>query len=199
MKLFCKSANLLPVLAIATCCVLATPAASFAKEKSAKSAAATGGATAKDKQYIKNVAESNVVEMAMAKLALSKSNNADVKQFAQMMMDDHSGAESKLAPIAQKDGVSLPPPMLAKHKATAARLEKLSGDAFDKVYVAANVKGHQETATKMETGMGGITDPDLKTYAEQTLPVVKGHLQKIQDIQSKLGGSAAASKAGKKS
>ena len=89
--------------------------------------------------------------------------------------------------------------MLAKHKATAARLEKLSGDAFDKVYVAANIKGHQETATKMETGMGGITDPDLKTYAEQTLPIVKGHLQKIQDIQSKMGGNTATPKAGKKS
>jgi predicted outer membrane protein len=168
-----------------------------ASKKAASGDAGSAGATGKDKMFIKTAAESDQTEIAMAKIALNKSSNADVKQFAQMMVDEHGRSTSSLTPIAQKAGVTLPPPMLAKHKMMAAKLETLSGDAFDKAYVTANVKAHQETATKMQANMGSITDPDLKAFAQQTLPVVQNHLKMAQDMQTKMGGSTSKAKAKK--
>jgi predicted outer membrane protein len=103
----------------------------------ATAAGASGGKlSAGDEKAVKDMAMADMAEVAPGKLAVSKAQSAEVKAYAQQMIDDHTQALTKVQSVAQAKGVTLPTDVDAKHKAEAAKLEKLSGDAFDKAYLA---------------------------------------------------------------
>jgi len=157
-------------------------------------ATAAGGAklSAADQKAIKDMAMADMAEVETAKLALSKSQNAEVKAFAQQMVDDHGQALQKVQSVAQARGVTLPTEPDAKHKAMAAKLEKLSGDAFDKQYMAnAGVKDHTEVHAKLVADAKKIKDPDVKALADQHLPVVEQHLKAAKQMPAAKSGTSA--------
>ena len=65
-------------------------------------------------------------------------------------------------------------------------LRKLSGDRFDRAYIASQLQDHQRTAQLLAYEIGSGENADLKSFAEDTLPVVLEHLQMAQDIATKL-------------
>jgi len=156
----------------------------------------TGSAAAKvsaaDKKALTDMAIANMAEVETGKLALSKSQNAEVKAFAQQMIDDHGKALADLQPLAQSKGVTLPTELDAKHKAMAAKLEKLSGDAFDKEYMKmAGLKDHKDTHAKLQKISKSAKDADVKAAADKTLPVVEQHLKAAQQMSSAKSGTTS--------
>ena len=197
-----KKLTLLPTLALAGVLALAAaPAGAFAQAATAEKAAtkkeatakmekaSAGGFTTADKKLIKTAAQSDETEISMAKIALAKTENAEVKKYAQMMVADHGKTTMQLKPIADAAGVPKPD-LKAKDKATAVRLEGLSGSKFDMAYLQANVKSHQETAAKMKAQAPGVTNPDLKSFATATLPIVEHHAMMAQEMVAKMGGAS---------
>jgi predicted outer membrane protein len=166
--------------------------ASGAGQAAAGAPASSAKLSASDEKAVKNMAMADMAEVETGKLALSKSQNADVKAFAQQMVDDHGQALSKVQALAQARGVTLPTELDAKHKAMSAKLEKLSGDAFDKAYMAgAGVKDHKDTKAKLTSDAKKIKDPDVKALADQHMPVVEQHLKSAQQMHMAKSGTTA--------
>jgi len=163
-----------------------------AGQPAAAGAAKLGSA---DRKAIMDMGMSNMAEVAMGKLAQSKSQNADVKAFATKMVDDHSKALTEVQTLAQSKGVTLPTDLDAKHKAQSAKLEKLSGDAFDKAYMAqGGLAAHKETLAKLQKGQKGAKDPDVQAQVTKMIPVVEQHLQHAQELAgAKKSGSSGSS------
>ena len=144
--------------------------------------AATAGAATSlskgDQTIIIGMAQANMAEVAAGKMALEKSSNADVKKFAQTMIDDHSKALDSVTEVAKAKEITLPTEPDAAHKAMAARLQKLSGDAFDKAYMKeAGVADHSKVHAKLKKDETAAKDPDVKALATKMLPTVDAHLQ----------------------
>lgn len=131
-----------------------------------------------------NAAQGGMAEVELAKLAQQKSQNADVKNFAQMMITDHSKANDELKTIAAKKNVVLPTD-IGSHKSTLDDLSKLSGAEFDKEYVEAMVDDHEEDVEMFEN-KSNSSDADIKAFATKTLPTLRKHLEAIKAIQSKM-------------
>lgn len=130
-------------------------------------------------------AQGGMMEVELGKLALQKSQNAEVKKFAQMMITDHDKANTELKTLAAKKNVTLPAEMSSSQKSTMEDLSKLSGAEFDKKYVEAMVEDHETDVELFEDNTGN-SDADIKAFATKTLPTLKSHLQMIKDIQSKM-------------
>jgi predicted outer membrane protein len=159
-------------------------------------AGATGSGAAKlsaaDKKGIMDMAIANMAEVETGKLALSKSQNAEVKTFAQQMIDDHTKALTEVQTLAQSKGVTLPTELDAKHKAMSAKLEKLSGDAFDKAYMKqAGLADHKATHAKLKSITKNAKDPDVKATAEKTMPTVEQHLKAAQQMSTAKSGTTS--------
>lgn len=137
-----------------------------------------------DSIFAKKAAIGGMAEVALGKMVASKTQNAQVKAFAKMMIMDHGKANDELLLIAKKNNINLPSAPDADHKSVADSLSKLSGDDFDKAYVAAMVDGHHKTLALMNKEAQTGKDPDLKAFASRTAPVVQKHLDKINAIQS---------------
>ncbi len=171
------------------------------EDRSAQTSGASGAAgqtgsgakvSAADKKAITDMAMANMAEVETGKLALSKSQNAEVKAFAQQMVDDHGKALADLQPLAQSKGVTLPTELDAKHKAMAAKMEKLTGDAFDKEYMKmAGLKDHKDTHAKLKKISKSAKDADVKAAADKTLPVVEQHLKAAQQMSSAKSGTTS--------
>jgi predicted outer membrane protein len=94
--------------------------------------------------------------------------------------------------LAQAKGVTLPTEPDAKHKAAAAKLEALSGAAFDKAYMKqAGLADHRETHNLLQKNAKSAKDPDVKALAAKTLPVVDQHLKSAQQIAGAKGSTTA--------
>ena len=139
-----------------------------------------------------DMAIANMAEVETGKLALSKSQNAEVKTFAQQMIDDHGKALSELQTLAQQKGVTLPTELDAKHKAMAAKLERLNGEAFDKQYMQmAGLQDHKATHAKLEKISKTAKDPDVKAAAQKVIPTVEQHLKAAQQMTPVKSGTTS--------
>jgi putative membrane protein len=136
-------------------------------------------------------AQGGIAEVQMAQLALNKSTNDQVKQFAQQMIDQHSQANNQLAQLAAQKGVTLPTTIGSKYQKTYDKLSKLSGTAFDKAYLSqAGVKAHKDQVSLFKRESEQAKDPDVKAFATSILPTIEEHLQVAQGITSgKTAGS----------
>ena len=157
--------------------------------KSAKS----GGMS--DATFVKKAAEGGLAEVELGKLAAEKASNEDVKKFGQKMVDDHGKANDQLKEVAAKDNIELPTEPNAKDKAEKARLEKLSGEQFDRAYMKAMVKDHTKDVKEFQHESTSAKNPDVKSFAEQTLPTLQQHLKMAQQIAPKVSGNTSGTTA----
>jgi putative membrane protein len=131
-----------------------------------------------DQQIVVRMARANMAEIDVGKLALANSQSAPVHAFAQQMIADHGKALNDVTALAQNKGVSLPGGPDARHKALAARLGKLKGAQFDRVYwEQAGVADHKRVHAALKQDHARARDPDVKALAAKMLPTVEQHLQ----------------------
>ena len=140
-----------------------------------------------DQKFMTMASMGGMAEIEMARLALQKSTNESVKQYAQKMIDDHTTAGEELNRIASMKGISLPMQHSAKQMAMMTKMQKLSGAEFDMMYIKeAGVKAHQDMEKLfMKESMNG-KDMDAKTFASNTLPTVRMHLQMARDMMASM-------------
>jgi putative membrane protein len=139
-----------------------------------------------DSAFMMDVAKGNAAELRMADLALQKSQNQDIKRYAQMLRDDHTKAGEELKAIARTESVQLPGEPDQAHQQAADRLSRLSGESFDREWIKAMVEDHQKTIAKFEDEARSGKDAQVKSWAAKTLPTLREHLQHARDIQSRL-------------
>jgi putative membrane protein len=173
---------------------LACPAMAQNQDQSATSQTSTSttsttthhkksGKTSKDDAFLREAAAGNLAEIKMGHLALDKSTSADVKQFGQRLVDDHTKANDQLMTLAQQKQVTLPTEPMKSEQKKATHLESLSGAAFDKAWTEDMVKDHKKDVAKYAKESTQAKDADVRQYASATLPVLKTHLQMAEQIK----------------
>jgi len=144
-----------------------------------------------DRKMLEDLAQANMAEVDAGKMALEKAQSAEVKKFAQQMVDDHGSSLADVQALARAKNVTLPdgPGAMAKTKAMA--LKALSGNMFDKEYAKrAGVGDHESTVKLLQKVQKDAKDSDLKALAGKMLPAVEHHL----DMAKQLAASTTSAK-----
>jgi putative membrane protein len=98
------------------------------------------------------------------------------------MVKDHSAANEQLEALAAGKGLKLPATSSAGQMATKAKLELLTGSAFDHSYVKNQVAAHRSTVKLLQREIDTGQDADAKAFAQKVLPTVQSHLKAINQI-----------------
>lgn len=167
-----------------------SPASSGAKKAGGTSTAAK---TSADAKFVKEAAMGGLAEVELGRLATQKAENADVKQFGQRMVDDHSKANDQLKPIAQQKGIGIPTQLTGKEKTAYDRLSRLSGAQFDRAYMKLMLQDHRKDVAEFRKQSTAGKDPEVKQFASQTLPTLEEHLKMAQTT----AGATATTGSGK--
>lgn len=120
-------------------------------------------------------ADGGMLEVTLGKLAQEKAVNPRVKEFGAMMVRDHSKAGDELKGLAANKNIALPDSVGDDFQKHIRDMEKLSGKDFDKHYMDMMVDGHKDNIDMFEKAANGLSDPDLKTFASNTLPTLRAH------------------------
>src|SRR5581483_3513353 len=108
----------------------ATPGAMHGQQNEAKVNEAK--ISAADRQFVHDAAIAGLGEVAKGKLAEQKAQDPQVRQFGERMVHDHSQANDRLKQIAKAKGIELPRSPGNTAQRDMNKLEKLSGDDFDR-------------------------------------------------------------------
>lgn len=138
-----------------------------------------------DSTFVKKAAQGGLAEVELGQLAAQKASSEEVKKFGQRMVDDHTKANEQLKQVAAGKNIDLPQNLDANDKATKARLEKLSGEQFDKAYMRDMVKDHRKDVAEFEHASKMAKDPAIKSFADQMLPTLREHLKDAEKIAPK--------------
>jgi len=138
--------------------------------------------TASDAAWTQKAAQGGAAEVRLGEMARLRSTNQAVKELAQRLVDDHTIAGDELKQIAIRKGIALPGAIDPKQEALYERLSKLTGAEFDRAYVAAMVDDHRAHVADFQRQADTSGDPELKSFAIKTLPVLQEHLRMAETL-----------------
>jgi putative membrane protein len=136
-----------------------------------------------DKDFILTAAQGGMTEVKLGELAAQNGTRADVKEFGQQMVKDHSAINADLKTLAAQKEVTLPDSLDAKHQNMVNKMAALSGSDFDKVYIASMIKDHKMDAKEFKAESAATKDTDIKSFVDKSLSVVQRHLEHIQAMK----------------
>ena len=147
-----------------------------------------------DQEFARKVAAGGHAEVELAMLAQQKGSSEEVKSLASRLQTDHMKANDELQKVAASKNWNLPTEPTPDQKNQKAKLEKMSGKAFDKAYTDLMVTNHRNNIPMFEREASKGSDADLKQFASNTLPTLKEHLEIALKAQRAVAGSTATAR-----
>ena len=145
---------------------------------------AAGAGTMTDQQFVDLAAQTDMVEANLGQLAQNAASSQSVKQYAQMLVTDHTADYSKLQGLASQANVTVPSAIDAAHnKMMVTPFQKLKGKQFDTRYIHDMVAGHTKAIAVYKKEAENATSPDIKSYAQDTIPTLQKHLDDAKAVQ----------------
>jgi putative membrane protein len=145
--------------------------------------------TQADRDFLTAVEQSNVQEQALARLALQKTQNNDVRDFAEMLEDDHTDSLRNTVDLMMRHNVPHSTGLDDARKEAVSGPERLSGPAFDREFVKLMVDKHRQAVEKFKIEADSGRNNDVVDFAEDLLPTLEKHQAKAQELNSKLTGA----------
>lgn len=180
-------ANARSAIAVGALVALTTDGTLFARGRSK-----TSSQQPSDRTFAKKADQGDLAEVKLAQLAEQKTQNPTVQAFAQRMIKDHSKANDQLQGVASTTNVNLPAQPNAKQQKTYDRLSKLTGTAFDRAYAQDMVKDHEHDIAEFKKEADNGTNPQIKQFAQNTLPVLQKHLTLARHMYRDVENQGAA-------
>lgn len=147
----------------------------------------SGSLSQQDADFVAEAAASGIHEVDMGRLGLQRGAHARVREFAQRMVDDHTKANDDLTRTVAGKGVTMP---VRAHGGDMTNLMVQSGDAFDREYMRMMVDGHVKAVRLFEEQAANGRDPQIRSFAQRTLPTLRDHLRQAREISSELGANS---------
>jgi putative membrane protein len=157
--------------------------------ETADAAAPAGGEEMQRAQtFVNAAAQANQAEIETSRLALERAQNADVKAFAQMIIDDHTKTADQMTAAVSAAGLTPPPTTLDEfHMRRVNDLNEDDGDEdFDRDYIAAQVDMHKDAIDLFRDYAENGQTQAVRAFAEQQLPALEAHRAKAEQLREAL-------------
>lgn len=140
-------------------------------------------------------------EMNLAHMAEARSTDARVRRFARHVLRDYSEAAALTRDVASKSNVTVVPCALSSRVAdelgaSATDLQTQFGSEFDRRFIAAQVKMHEDVLSLIDIAvMPNVHSRALVSMLEAVRPALKVRLREARAIQKTLGATRAIASA----
>ncbi len=135
-------------------------------------------------EFVQRAAASDMFEIETGNQAVQKSTLQEVRDFGQEIVNDHTASSTVLKTLATAKNITVPTTLPQDKAAIRDRLAGKTGTAFDKDFADVQVQAHQEAVDLYEEASEELEDEELQAFAEQTLPVLRMHLQHAQELKT---------------
>jgi putative membrane protein len=137
----------------------------------------------KDQDFMEEAAYGGLMEVELGRYAQQNAQNPRVKNFAAMMVKDHSKANDELKALAAQKNVTIPTALDDKHMDKMNDIKEKRGAEFDKAYMNEMVDDHEKDVDKFKRQAENGNDSDVKAFAAKTLPILLMHQDSAKQIK----------------
>jgi putative membrane protein len=130
-----------------------------------------------DRNFLEKAVQSGLKEVDVSQSVVNRLTNPQVKQFAEMMVTEHSRANAELMSLAAAKGVTAP----AKESKFAEKWSKKT-DELDEDYMEEMVEDH-ENAVKLYEKASKSEDAEIAAFARKTLPKLQQHFAQAKELE----------------
>jgi len=164
--------------------------------------ATTGGGSStaqlstEDMRFVREAAQSGLAEVRMGQLAMQNAQSEALRSYGQRLVADHTRANEELAQLALQKGAPVPMEMDASDRRMIERLSALSGAEFDRMSQRDAVQAHERDIKLFQRAAQNCKDPELRAFAQKTLPILQEHLAMAQQMSSSATTGAGSTSSG---
>lgn len=151
--------------------------------------AATGMEEEEKSEFVKEIARNSMMEVEASQLAQEMAQSQEVKEYAQMIVNDHQQINEKLRNIAQQENIDFPESLKEDQREEIQDLREKTGSDFDQAYMDKMVNKHEEAIDKLEKKLDEVQDQELQSFIDDTLNALRQHKQEAEQIQEQIGGN----------
>lgn len=139
-----------------------------------------------DRNFMIEAAQANNAEVDAGRLAIAKTENATVKDYARNMVVDHQAANMELREIARTKDFRIPETPDQTHLKKLAQMGTYNGAEFDRHFMAMMVEDHIQAVRLFESASAHAKEGDVRTWAAKMLPKLESHLKQAREVNSKV-------------
>jgi putative membrane protein len=144
-------------------------------------------AVKRDREFINEVAQDNILEARLGQLAENRAQNSAVRQFAQREDADHTRLQGQWNTMTTSSGLPVQQNLGKKHRKKLDQLTKLSGRAFDRAFMSLMVQDHKDYIDYFEKEGRASNSSQVRTLVDQTLPVLMRHFNDAKRVGAQVG------------
>lgn len=141
-------------------------------------------------EFLNAAYQDSMSEIALSTLAVQRSTNAHVRRYAQLLIDDHTLMNSRIAQLQATRNVALPTTLSPDQVAIQSRLSSLSGPDFDREYLAHNLAVHEKDMLAFLTQSQSGTDQQTSMLATNELAAIRTHLAMTEELYASIDPEA---------
>ncbi len=139
-----------------------------------------------DRQFVMDAAMADMMEIQSANIAQQNAMSQAVKDYAAMMLRDHTASSNELKTLATSRNTMLTDSLPADARQHMDAMQKMKGKAFDSHYMQMMTDDHSKVISKFENASNTAADPDLKAWATKQLPILRMHLDSAKAIRGRM-------------
>lgn len=143
--------------------------------------------------FAATAAQDGMVEVALAGLALRKSGDNQLRQFAEKMVQDYARSNDGLDSIVKCERLMLPTELDAKRTALIRKLNAKSGRAFEQAYLKHVAEKHSDALALFESAATS-GDPDVAAFARTGLSMLREHRLLADNLRVAIGPRVATTR-----
>jgi putative membrane protein len=139
-----------------------------------------------DADFAVDAVDRSLLEIQLGKISLTHSSNQSIKDFGQMMINDYTKTNDKIMAIGKLKGFVLPASSSQRNMKRINNLNDKTSEEFDESYINFIISNHRSTINLFENASKNSADAEIKSFADNTLPILKKHLEEARAIKDKL-------------
>ena len=139
-----------------------------------------------DSEYLVDIAEVNLAEIEIGKLAQQKSTNPEVKKFGKMLVDEHTKSAGEVSALAKSKNFTLPTSLTQDGQEEYKKLNEKSGLDFDKKFADMMIDGHEKAIEELQKATKDAKDQDIKLWASNNIAPLTAHLEHAKLLKQEL-------------
>lgn len=154
--------------------------------------ATTAAAAVADTTFIRQAIRGNALEMRLGRVAQSRTDDSAVEDFARRMVTEHGSMSQQWATLARNSRVTVDTDLGPAEEQTVERLERLSGDAFDRAYIGDMIRYHERDLAAFQQAAATAQSPEVRRLATSGTTTIREHLALARQIGTAVGVSPVA-------
>jgi len=139
-------------------------------------------APASESDFVQSAAKGGISEAHLAELAAKKAHDQKVKEFAEMLVRDHTAANQELKTIARDMNIRVADLSDSKAEQKHRDLNAKAGAEFDRAFIEETRRCHEKDIALFEAGKKVAKSQQLTAFIDKTLPVLRNHAEKLEEL-----------------